>query len=158
MELAKVHAGVFFHPDLDELKKAFFKRFTLVLAAGGLVKNEKGEFLLIFRRGKWDLPKGKADKGEDLATCAIREVKEETGLKDVKLDRPLGVSYHTYHEGSKHILKETHWWLMRSPGNDQLIPQEKEDITEVKWVKKEKLKQYFKESHALVSELLQPFI
>ena len=66
MELSKIHAGVFFHSKLNELKKAFFKKFTLVQAAGGLVKNESDEILLIFRRGKWDLPKGKLDKGESL--------------------------------------------------------------------------------------------
>ncbi len=56
MQLEKIHAGVFFHGKLEELKKAFFKKFTIVQAAGGMVKNEKNETLLIFRRGKWDLP------------------------------------------------------------------------------------------------------
>src|SRR5215831_17279724 len=85
MEQQQVHAGVFFHPDFDELKKTFFKKFSLITAAGGLVKNEKDEILMIFRRGKWDLPKGKMDKNEKLEVCAVRELEEETGLKDVKL-------------------------------------------------------------------------
>ena len=97
MQLEKIHAGVFFHGKLEELKKAFFKKFTIVQAAGGMVKNEKNETLLIFRRGKWDLPKGKLDKGESLEECAVREVEEETGLKNVKLVSPLIITYHTYH-------------------------------------------------------------
>ena len=80
MEQPAVHAGVFYHEKLEELKKAFFKKFTLVQAGGGLVRNEKKEILIIFRRGKWDLPKGKLDKGEKLEDCAVREVEEETGL------------------------------------------------------------------------------
>src|SRR5580692_2838451 len=89
MRLAKIHAGIFFHQDLQTLKKAFWKKFILVQAAGGLIQNEKKELLFIFRRDKWDLPKGKLDKGETLEQCAIREVAEETGLKDVRLDAPL---------------------------------------------------------------------
>ena len=66
------HAGVILHSNLDELKKAFWKHFTIIKAAGGLVKNEKGEYLFIFRRGSWDLPKGKLDKGETIEQCAVR--------------------------------------------------------------------------------------
>ena len=158
MELPKVHAGVFYHPRLEELKKDFFKRFKHILAAGGLVENEKGELLLIFRRGKWDLPKGKVDKGEKMEDCALREVKEETGLKELKLGQSISTTYHTYHEGSKHILKESHWWLMKTQGNDEVKPQTEEDITDIKWVKKSDLKKYLSNSFALVNDLLQPYI
>src|SRR5258705_8336444 len=112
MEQREIHAGVFYHPSLEELKKAFFKKFSFIQAAGGLVLNEKKEILLIFRRGKWDLPKGKLDKGEKLEDCAIREVEEETGLKKIELVSPLTTTYHTYHEGTKFILKESHWYMM----------------------------------------------
>ena len=122
IELDRVHAGVFFHPDLEELKKAFYKKFTIVQAAGGLVVNERKEILMIFRRGKWDLPKGKLDKGETLADCAVREVEEETGLQKIKLISPLIITYHTYHEGTKFILKESHWYNMKVSGEQKLIP------------------------------------
>ena len=134
MQLEKVHAGVFFHPGLEALKKAFFRKFTLVKAAGGFVTNEKGEILLIHRRGKWDLPKGKLDDGEKLEACAVREVEEETGLKNVKLKDPLIITYHTYHEGSRFILKESHWYRMNAKGEQSLAPQTEEDITEIRWV------------------------
>src|SRR5215207_6225786 len=94
MQVSKVHAGVFFHPHLEELKKAFIKKFTYVKAAGGVVINDHAQLLMIHRKGKWDLPKGKLNKGEKLEDCAIREVEEETGLKKLKLLSPLTVSYH----------------------------------------------------------------
>lgn len=134
MRLAKIHAGIFLHKDLETLKKAFWKKFILVQAAGGLIQNEKKELLFMFRRDKWDLPKGKLDKGETLAQCAVREVEEETGLKNVVLESPLLITYHTYDENGKHILKETHWYNMKVSGDPRLIPQAEEQITELKWI------------------------
>ncbi len=157
MQQQKIHAGVFFHPDLEELRKAFYKKFTIVLAAGGLVMNEKNELLLIFRRGKWDLPKGKLDKGEKMQSCAVREVEEETGLKNISLIQPLQISYHTYHEGTKFILKESHWYSMEVNGQQELIPQAEEDIHEAKWVKPSQLKHYFDKSFPSVVDVLRPF-
>ena len=132
MELAKIHAGIFLHPDLEALKKAFWKKFTVIKAAGGLVLNPAGEMLLIFRRGKWDLPKGKLDPGETIEQCALREVREETGIKDVKTDGPLLTTYHTYHESGKFILKESYWYKMHT-SDASLVPQAEEDITQALW-------------------------
>ncbi|HMU47824.1 MAG TPA: NUDIX domain-containing protein [Chitinophagaceae bacterium] len=155
MEQPKIHAGVFYHPDLDELKKAFFKKFTVIQAAGGLVQNEKQEILLIFRRGSWDLPKGKLDDGEKLEDCAVREVEEETGLRDIKLIAPLTITYHTYHEGARFILKESHWYNMTTKGNQVLVPQVIEQITEVKWVAKKDLEKYIGRSFPSVADVLE---
>jgi 8-oxo-dGTP pyrophosphatase MutT (NUDIX family) len=155
MQQANVHAGVFLHSNLEELKKAFFKKFMFVQAAGGLVYNETKEMLLIFRRGKWDLPKGKLDKGEKLEHCAVREVEEETGLTSVQLDKPLLVTYHTYHEGSKFILKESHWYTMRVNGDQKLVPQTEEDIHEIRWVKAVELKPYIQNAFPSVVDVLE---
>ena len=155
MELEKIHAGVFYHPDLSVLKKAFYKKFTLVVAAGGLVQNEKKEILMIFRRGQWDLPKGKLDKGEKLEDCAVREVEEETGLQKVKLNAPLTITYHTYHEGTKFILKESHWYNMKTRGDQPLTPQTEEDIHEIKWVKAKDIKEYLKNTFPSIVDVLQ---
>ncbi|MBL7740615.1 MAG: NUDIX domain-containing protein [Chitinophagaceae bacterium] len=155
MQLPKVHAGVFFHADLDKLKKAIFKKFTLIKAAGGLVTNPENEILLIFRRGKWDLPKGKLDDGEKLEDCAVREVQEETGLKKVKLVSPLSITYHTYHEGSKFILKESHWYNMEVNGAQDLVPQTEEDILEIRWVRPEGLEAYMKNAFPSVTDVLE---
>jgi 8-oxo-dGTP pyrophosphatase MutT (NUDIX family) len=158
MQLEKVHAGVFIHPDFEALKKAFFKKFTFIQAAGGIVQNENGELLLIFRRGKWDLPKGKLDKGESLEDCAVREVEEETGLKQVKLVEPLLITYHTYHEGTKFILKESHWYSLKVSGRQELVPQKEEDILETKWVAADALEPYLKNSFPSVVDVLKLFL
>ena len=155
MQLEKVHAGVFLHHNLEELKKAFFRKFTVVPAAGGFVENKNGEVLLIFRRGKWDLPKGKLDPGEDLATCALREVKEETGLKTVELVKPLLITWHTYHEGTRFVLKESHWYHMRCKGQQKLVPQAEEDITEIKWVPSEYIEDFYALSYPSVVDVLK---
>jgi 8-oxo-dGTP pyrophosphatase MutT (NUDIX family) len=158
MELEKIHAGVFYHPDLEELKKAFYKKFTIVLAAGGLVLNEKKEMLMIHRRGKWDLPKGKLDKGEKLENCAVREVEEETGLQKVKLISPLTITYHTYHEGARFILKESHWYNMKVSGEQKLVPQTEEDIHAIKWVTSKEAEKLFPECFPSVIDVIREFI
>ena len=155
MQDVSVHAGVFFHKDLKELKDAFFKKFTLVKAAGGFVLNEKNEVLLMFRREKWDLPKGKMDKKETFEECAIRETEEETGLKNIKLLSPLITTYHTYHEGSKYVLKETKWFTMKISGEQKLIPQATEQITKLEWVSKNDLKKYSQNSFPSVNDVLE---
>ena len=67
------------------------KLFTEVDAAGGLICNDLGEFLLIFRNGMWDLPKGKREKGESTAENAVREVMEECGIPTPELGKLLCV-------------------------------------------------------------------
>jgi len=134
MRQPKVHAGIFVHKDLEELRKAFWKKFLLVKAGGGLVRNGEEKYLFMFRRGVWDLPKGKLDPGETIEHCAIREVMEETGIEGVIMEGPLLITYHTYDESGKHILKETHWFRMQAPAPGELTPQLEEQITELRWV------------------------
>jgi ADP-ribose pyrophosphatase YjhB (NUDIX family) len=105
-----------------------------IQAGGGLVLNEKGEVLFMFRRGKWDLPKGKLDPGETLEACALREVEEETGVDELKLIRFLLVTEHEYEERGSVILKETHWYLMKTNSDQVLVPQKEEDISELRWI------------------------
>lgn len=140
MRLDKIHAGIFIHSDLEELRKAVWKKFLLVKAGGGLVRNSEGRYLFIFRRGVWDLPKGKLDPGETIEQCAVREVGEETGLLRVQLEAPLLVTYHTYDENGKHILKESHWFRMNAQDTAGLKPQQEEQITELRWVDGEEMK------------------
>jgi 8-oxo-dGTP pyrophosphatase MutT (NUDIX family) len=155
MQLEKIHAGVFLHQDLEALKKAFFKKFTLMQAAGGLVFNENKEVLLIHRRGMWDLPKGKLEKGEKLEDCALREVEEETGLRNITLDSPLLITWHTYHEGTRFILKESHWYRMSVSGTQVLVPQTEEDIAETVWVKQDALAPYIAGAFASIKDVLE---
>jgi len=155
MQQPRVHAGIFIYDDLGKLKIDFQKKFILVQAAGGLVKNETDKILMIFRRGKWDLPKGNVDENEKIEDCALREVKEETGLKDVQLNSPLTITYHTYHEGTKYILKESHWFTMMAVGEQELIPQVEEDILEIKWIEQKDLHLYLPKSFLLISDIIK---
>lgn len=155
MREEKVHAGIFYHHKIDELKKAFWKKFTIVIAAGGLLINEEEEVLLMFRRGKWDLPKGKLDKGETIEDCALRETTEETGLVELKLEKPITTTYHTYDESGKHILKETYWFLIRAKKKEELIPQINEQITKLEWVRPSALKEHSRNMYASIKEVLK---
>lgn len=149
------HAGIILSDNLEKLKKDFFKHFKLIQAAGGLIKNKEGEILLIFRRGKWDLPKGKLDDNESLIECAVREVQEETGLITVEAGKEISTTYHTYVQFGKHILKESHWFTMIAKNAEPLTPQTEEDITEIKWVKKDDLQQYLSNTFPTIISLLK---
>ncbi len=116
--------------DLENEWPLFLNKFNIVSAAGGLVLNPKKEVLFIYRNDKWDLPKGRIEKGETVETAAIREVEEECGIYNLKIIKPLLTTYHVYFQnGTK--LKETFWFLMNSDYSKVLKPQLEEGITEV---------------------------
>jgi len=157
--------------DYKQLKKRVKACFTLVKAAGGLVKNECGEILFIYRRGRWDLPKGKLDPAHRMATLsgqtsrkafvaseAIREVKEETGLLDVSITKKLPSTFHVYHEKGFRMLKQTVWFEMRAPSGQQLIPQTDEDILYVRWFKPGELGIVLQNTHNSLREMITSLI
>jgi len=148
------HAGVLMHNNFGELEEAFFKHFTVIEAAGGIVRNEKGELLMIYRLGKWDLPKGKQEPGELLKDCAIREVGEETGLKNITLNGKAGETYHAYNAYGKHFLKTSHWYHMTCSEYQQLVPQTEEDITAIEWVDEAKLKEALQNTYPSIKDIL----
>ena len=118
------------------------------------MENEAREVLLIFRRGKWDLPKGKLDEGETLAACAVREVQEETGLKTVQLNEFLLVTYHTYNDYGHSVLKESYWYRMSSSVTEILVPQTTEDIHDIKWASKQALEPYQENTFPSIKDVL----
>lgn len=108
---------------------------TTIIAAGGIVMNPKQEILWIFRRGFWDLPKGKLDPGETIPQCALREVQEETGLTQIHLNELITITYHDYFDNylNTQVTKETHWYKMSIQDLQNGIPQIEEDIEKMEW-------------------------
>lgn len=155
MRRPQIHAGIFVHSSLDDLKKAFYKQFQVIQAAGGLLTNEREEILFIFRKGKWDLPKGKLDEGESIEECAIRETEEETGVSEITGGPALITTYHTYDESGHHILKETHWFKMTVTGRQTLKPQLEEQITDIRWVSEDALRDVVKNTYPLIRDVLR---
>jgi 8-oxo-dGTP pyrophosphatase MutT (NUDIX family) len=154
LEQENINTGLAVCNDMDLLFETFCSLFTLITAAGGIVENENKDILLIFRRGKWDLPKGKLDKGETIEACAVREVKEETGLQNVQIIRAMPSTHHTYQEAGKKILKRSVWYQMYAPGKQELQPQAEEDITEIKWVPVNELTLYLNNTFPSVKDVL----
>ena len=145
-------------PYLHTLKTDFFSLYKIIKAAGGLVLNGKGEALLIFRRGYWDLPKGKKEKKEKRKETAIREIKEETGIENLHVLYPLPTTYHTYKIDKQRILKQSYWYLMESD-DENLVPQTDEDIDRVEWVSMERIRNgEMRPVFPSIERLLQHFI
>jgi len=122
--------------DLEWLKQAFFSEFKIIKAGGGLVINENKEYLLMYRNGKWDLPKGKIELEEKVKLGACREIEEETGVKVESVTKKIGKTYHTYKLKDKWMLKETTWYLMMGSSKSKLKPQKEENIEQVGWYTK----------------------
>lgn len=128
---------VIFSDDYKQLKKDLLSLFVVNEAAGGLIRNELNEYLFIYRRGFWDLPKGKLEKGETKKETAIREVIEEVGIKKPLIKRKLTITNHVFRNKSgQRILKKSHWYLMEVP-KQKLKPQTTEDIDQAIWLEEE---------------------
>jgi len=124
--------GIILHcSDLNECWLDFKAQFKVEQAAGGKVLNEKNEVLFIYRFNKWDLPKGKLEKGESISECAIREVEEECGITNLEIEKELQTTYHIFERNSKIILKITYWFLMKTTFKGKLTPQLEEGIERV---------------------------
>ncbi|MEL6657139.1 MAG: NUDIX hydrolase [Bacteroidota bacterium] len=140
-----------FHTDVEALWSDFKQHYRVQEAAGGLVYNFARQWLLIFRREHWDLPKGKIDPGESQEEAAIREVQEETGLKLLELQDPLPTTYHTFRDKKdRRVLKITHWYRMATQ-ETHLIPQLEEDIEQAVWMSPN---QFFAEERIVYPNIL----
>ncbi len=129
--------------------------YTLVQAAGGLVLDEQGRLLAMRRLGKWDLPKGKVDHGEGIPEAALREVREECGMVELELLRPLTSTWHTYTHKGSHFLKRTDWFVMRANSSDALIPEHAEGIEEVRWLNATEVERMRAETYTSLLPLLR---
>ncbi|MDR0687240.1 MAG: NUDIX domain-containing protein [Prevotellaceae bacterium] len=132
----------------------FCSRYRLVEAAGGLVKNSAGEYLMIFRNGRWDLPKGKREEGESMEQAAVREVMEECGISRLTLQGLLVATYHTYALQGVDVLKKTCWYAMTCSGKQRrLRPQAEEGIEAAEFLPAEKVAGYLLRAYPAVRDV-----
>ncbi len=126
--------------NVDATFNQFKSYYKLIEAAGGLIVNPKSQWLMIYRLGRWDLPKGKIDEGETPLQTAVREIKEECNITiNPKHCNFLDHTFHVYTLKNTPILKKTHWFLcLYKKENDIIIPQTEENIEKVEWISQEK--------------------
>ncbi len=139
LETEEINDLYLYDDNMQRLYEKFANSFRIIEAAGGVVDNSKGEILFIFRNGIWDLPKGKIEKNESIKEAALREVEEECGIKQLKLEKLIDKTYHIYEINNLYILKITHWFLMHSDFQGKFFPQLEEGITKVQWVSRQNL-------------------
>ena len=147
-----------YYPNKKKLIKEFKKKLKTIIAAGGIVKNNQNEILFIFRKGKWDLPKGKIEKNEKIDEGALREVIEEKGIKKVKIDKFFDTTYHLIKSQKQYFLKETHWYKMKSNYSGKLKPQKSEGIRSVRWKKIKEAKEIRKKTFRNISIILTSYL
>lgn len=146
---------VLYYSDVEKLFEDFISLLKVMKASGGLVEaNDK--YLIIFRRGFWDLPKGKTEKGETSEETAIREVKEETGVNEIEIIRFLIRTYHVFRSPNKGVrcLKVSDWYLMRTSHATTLIPQAEEDIEKAIWADRNELNNYSDRMYGNILDVL----
>lgn len=142
--------------DWDAAFRRFASRFVAVEAAGGIVENELGEMLLIYRRERWDLPKGHIDAGEDALSAAIREIAEETGVVGLNFVAQIGNTLHAYNVYGKWELKLTHWFAF-SCHSSSTTPQTDEDIVLAVWADREKTVECMTNSYPTIREIVYEY-
>lgn len=151
----KIQKANLYYPDEKAILKKIKEKIPVCKAGGGLVYNQKGEVLFIFRNGKWDLPKGGTEKGEEIDETALREVEEETGVGKLSISRKLQKTYHIFKRNGKYKLKVTHWFEMKSGFEGIPVPQENEGIEKVAWLNPEEVKEALKNSYENIKLLFE---
>lgn len=142
-------------PDIEQTYRRICGEFREVNAAGGLVSNRRGDYLLISRSGLWDLPKGHQEAGEDIEVTALREVQEETGVNELQLRRLICITDHVYLRGGVWHLKHTWWYDMLYTNPTDLTPQREEDISKAAWVAKSSLPPFLKNTYPSIQEVFR---
>lgn len=142
-------------PQINDFISQIENSFAVIEAGGGLVHNPTGDTLMIFRNGRWDLPKGKREIDETIEQCAIREVEEECGITPgtLTLGKLLHQTYHIYTLQGRLVLKKTWWFAMNHSGQGHMEPQLIEGITKVKWVSRAELVCYIAETYPTIQDL-----
>jgi 8-oxo-dGTP pyrophosphatase MutT (NUDIX family) len=151
----KIQKAYLYYPDEKAILKKVKEKIPVCKAGGGLVYNKDGDVLFIFRNGKWDLPKGGIEKGEEIEDTATREVEEETGVTNLVVSHKLQKTYHVFKRNGKYKLKVTHWFEMRTDFEGTPQPQENEGIEKVAWLNPEQIKEALKNSYENIKLLFE---
>ena len=151
----KLQKAYLYHPDEKEIIKTLKAKIPVSKAGGGLVYNKKNEVLFIFRNGKWDLPKGGMEKGEEIENTAIREVEEETGVNNLVIADKLQKTYHIFKRNGIYKLKITQWFEMRTNFEGTPIGQTDEGIEKVAWLNPDEIKEALKNSYENIKLLFE---
>lgn len=141
--------------DTEATYRSICNEFKEVNAAGGLVSNRRGDYLLISRNGLWDLPKGHQEAGEDISVCALREVMEETGVDQLELGDLICITDHCYIRNDIWHIKHTWWYSMNYTNPTDLTPQREEDIAKAAWVAKSSLPPFLKNTFPSIIEVFR---
>ena len=144
-----------YHQKEDKLWMHFLRHFSIVEAAGGLVRHQDGRFLFIYRNDKWDLPKGRIEKNEPIRIAAVREVEEETGVDGLEIMKPLIETFHVFNRNGKYKLKKTFWFEMKTASTVTLTPQLNEGIEQAVWVLEKEIPQKFENAYENIKQVYQ---
>ncbi len=153
-----LESAYLYHPNKSKLLSLFKQKIKCIKAGGGLVVNDSSQILFIERNNKWDLPKGHQEKGEDIENTSVREVEEETGVKNLKIDKFLQETYHIYKNKGRYCLKITHWYLMSTNFSGKLNPQSNEGITQAVWKTAEHAKLAMNNSYSNIVLLTESYL
>jgi 8-oxo-dGTP pyrophosphatase MutT (NUDIX family) len=151
----KISKAYLYYPDEKEILKKVKEKIPVKKAGGGLVYNKNGDVLFIFRNGKWDLPKGGTERGEEIEETSLREVEEETGVTGLKITRKLQKTYHVFKRNGTYRLKITHWFEMTTNFEGTPIPQANEGIEKVAWLNPSEIKQALNNSYENIKLLFE---
>jgi 8-oxo-dGTP pyrophosphatase MutT (NUDIX family) len=151
----KVQKAYLYHPDEKEIMKTLKSKIPVSKAGGGLVYNKKGQVLFIFRGGKWDLPKGGTEKGEEIEDTAMREVEEETGVNKLTITKKLQKTYHVFRRNGTYRLKITHWFEMQSDFEGTPVGQIEEGIEKAVWLHPSEMPEVLKHSYENIKLLFE---
>lgn len=151
----KIKKCYLYYPDEKVMFKKLKEKIPVQRAGGGLVYNNKGEVLFIFRNGKWDLPKGGKEKKEKMRATAMREVEEETGVNKLAITKKLQKTYHIFKRNGIYKLKITQWYEMTSAFDGTAVGQLDEGIEKVAWLSPEQIKEALQNSYENIKLLFE---
>jgi ADP-ribose pyrophosphatase YjhB (NUDIX family) len=154
-KVKKLDSITFLVPDIDKAKEFVKKQYVVIAAAGGIV-SKADQVLMIYRLKKWDLPKGKIEKGETPEVGALREVEEECRVKARLLDEVCH-TWHTYTRNKRKYLKKTYWYAMECLDDSRMKAQREEGIEEVRWMSESEVYHVLYESYFSIRYVIREY-